>query len=227
MSEPLALGPCSASAAVAWQCPECSTIYYGDDARARTSASRCCNATCPREIDGAPCGKAVRKSYTYCDDCTSIRQAEHRREADARAYLVAEKVSAEDYDGPAIYFDGGPSGSSMKGDGYYRDVHELIDLCRGMDVPIPAYVWACDTNHPHTAADDLVYSALEEAYDDATDDVPRSEIRRLQELLNEWWEEQGMTWYSESRTRAVFIPLHMRDPEADAGFEPVFSDPDL
>lgn len=222
-----ALGPCSSGAAVAWVCNKCHVIRYGGGEQSRQMAESCCDATCENVLEtGAICGKKARRGWRVCDECHQRITAREAASAKADRIARAVKIPANEYRG-VVSCEGGPRGSSLVGDGYYRSIDELLTLCHDAGVAVPEYVWACDEYSPSTSADDVIESALDEAHEEASDSISRADVAELEKLLAAWWEKQGIVWYVENTEIAVHIPLYLREPRLDAGYEPPYSDPDV
>jgi hypothetical protein len=165
-------------------CGECKLIYRSGELEL---AENCCK---PWKCD--TCGAPTEKYWTACREC----RAKVQRDKDQAQWEKAEKVLAKDWDGPVW---------NTADDSYHPDLGDLIDdwVCdheRGEPLP---HVYVCDADTMKFDAERMIEHALEEHYEDASDDISQAAHEELQQALDAWTDKHGVTSYHPDYKRAV------------------------
>lgn len=126
-------------------CGKCGIVqspmtFGGDDAFTEELAEKCCKPVV------CECGKECDRSYTACQRCRGIREAER----DHAVFARAEKLK-EDYEGP-VY--------NPFTDEFFSDLGDLTDQQEDGD-ELPDYVHPCVTMRPSIDLDMLLEDAEE------------------------------------------------------------------
>ncbi len=100
--------------------------------------------------------------------------------------------------------------------GYFSDWEEFFDNWKSehklKDDIRPKYVWVTESVEMSINAESIVEQATEELYEDAYYDISDKEIKRLQEILNNWIKTCGVnTTYYENHKYKVRIPWEEYD----------------
>ena len=107
-----------------------------------------------------------------------------------------------DYDGP-VYFEGG---HGTLGDDYFATPGELAeyldDYCKD-DSSRPEFAFCCTSRPIALSVDDIIYSATEEAYEDASSDL--SGVDELREAVTRFNEANRtlLTWDMSPKFKAA------------------------
>lgn len=81
-------------------------------------------------------------------------------------------------------------------DRFFSDMDEALDWYKGNELVPPDAFALCEQEGMHISADDIVHSALEDHHEDSESEIDQAEIKRLQALLDEWCEKQGIvSWF--------------------------------
>jgi len=137
--------------------------------------------------------KARRQGHSECDQGARAQRGIERLE---KATLVPE------YDGP-VYFEGG---HGSLGDDYFATPDELAeyldDYCED-DSSRPEFAFCCTSRPIALSVDDIIYSATEEAYEDASGDLSGvDELREAVRLFNEA-NKALLTWDMDPKFKAA------------------------
>lgn len=169
-----------------------------------------CGTFCGKEEDyakyhcgGRPCddcGGPCKQHYTKCEEC----QRKNRAEKDAERVAKAEKISANEYDGP-VFWD--------ENDRYYHDIGEAWEAIKDdfdnvEDVKAQT-LWTCDKLYLTLRPSDILDNALEsqEHHDDARDWVSEKAYEELTRFCEAWNDAHGTSvesWFPNSKL--VVIP---------------------
>jgi hypothetical protein len=169
-------------------CSECGQLY---GLLSRDQAMRCCNWRCDT------CGEKTSNFRTTCNGCQDAQKSIR----DVERYEKAKKILWQDYQG-MMFRDGE----------YFQDLDD-VDSHYGDERP--DYVYATVRIDLKFDAGGVLGEALSAAYDDAYDDLRQSEIDRLQKLLDEWCEMQGMHWFESNESVAVILPEIEREEDTE------------
>ena len=161
------------------------------------------------------CGQIISKGYLK-HDCQKQREIDaaelekKRSEQLYRAQFAPPEVLDQSY-----FFYSDDYGND---DGYFSDWDEFFDYWHENGETIgderPEFVWATYPVEMHIDARDIVSNATEELYEDAYDDVDNKKIKELQEFLDKWCKDCGVTTtYYESPKYKVRIPWENYDSE--------------
>ena len=187
---------------IAFACGKCGILFtaavFGGGDGGLIAAEQLAKEHCEPKL--CTCGKECKKHYTICQECSDRKQVEK----EAAAFEKAKKVSIEEYEGQAVYWEDGPPGSSC-GDGYYSGIDELLDLCEDEGFDLPKYVWATTPVDLHIRAASILENALSEHYEDAYDDLGDKAETELQKLLDEWCAKQKIRSWEKDYGVAVLI----------------------
>lgn len=200
LPEPFTLTVQETGVVVGFMCRDCTMTHpiakqvgpdYGDAcAQARLNAIRCCNRVCE-------CGTPVEaQCYLYCEACRN----KHEVEREHIRYKHAKKISPLEYNG-WVFVEG-----YGNNDGYFASLEVLRDHCRIHRKQLPAYVWTCLPLEFEIDADSIIDSALDEHYEDASDNITSVARGALQYMLDAWTEKQGIKTYTVDDDVAVVIP---------------------
>ena len=161
------------------------------------------------------CGRVIPKGYLKCD-CQKQREIDaaelkkKRKEQLDRAEFAPSEVLDQSY-----FFYSDDYGND---DGYFSDWDEFFDYwyLNGGSIgdERPEFVWATYPVEMHIDARDIVSNATEELYEDACDDVDSKHIKELQDFLDKWCKDCGVstTYYKDSKYK-VRIPWENYDSE--------------
>lgn len=197
-----------------WMCRKCrvlaaschSPVQVGDrettweekSESARKRAERCCNPTCDK------CGAKCRPEYRLCEPCDALKRAEDARRREARLFEKATKLTVDEWgksDAAEWLFDD-------RCDKWFRDLDEAEEwYADDEERERPAYLW-CSVPirwKPH-ASDDIASQMHDHFHEDASDDIPDAEWKRLDAFVNEWWAEQGVVSFEPDFSRCVLLP---------------------
>ena len=149
---------------IAYKCSNCGQAYLD-----KSFADKCCK---PKHCED--CGIEIPKDnyYIVCDECRSKR--EEKRELDR--YNKATKYTFESAPKESIEYVYNEKYPHNEG---YFDYDEGDDLEYGIK-----YVYGTKRVSPSYDAWDVVESMLEESYEDATDNVDKNELEKLQLAIN-------------------------------------------
>lgn len=90
-------------------------------------------------------------------------------------------------------------------DGYYASIADLLEHCADHNLTPPEYAWACDQTFPQTRAEGVIEQGLDEHHSDASSEVNHVQARELQEFLDAWWKDTGISSYYMDYDRAVVL----------------------
>lgn len=191
---------------VAYACSICGTIFsplsFGENKEAAVVAENTARIHC-RVF--CRCGVRLPPRRTLCDSCW----AQDEQEREERKFEMAVKVPRELDDGFPVFWDGH---LGSMGDGFFVNIGEVIDLCEESGIPLPAYVWSCYPKKFTVDADVVLIEAFQEHVEGARDQLREGAEKRLQEFLDGWCAEQGIsTWYPDYR-KAILLGLFERRP---------------
>lgn len=192
MKAPIALIRSDTGVATFWCCAECGT-FCGDQ---EDYAKYHCGGR-PCDL----CGQLCEKHKTRCPECI----ASERAKKDAERIAKAEKIKAEDYDGP-VYWD--------ERDTYYSDVGEAWeaicdDFYETVDLAKDQTLWACDVTQLTLHPNEILEAAIEgqEHHEDAMDHISQNAWDELRAFCENWNVEHGSavkSWFPNKKL--VVIP---------------------
>lgn len=185
---------------VGYACGNCGAFFAktSEVSCAKEAAERCHNYTC------SDCGVKTDQYRTLCQKCIQLRE----QKKDKERYDEAPKVKYGDYKGAYLYFD-----DTRIGREGYLAVEDLEDELVAYDGELPTYAWACMPFY--IDASDVVDQALEDHYENASDDISSTEIKKLQSYLDAWCESQHITSYMENGTVVEFEESLLADLNAE------------
>ncbi len=156
-------------AGVLEQCPDC---YRG------------VRKVCPE------CGTVMARGYTYCNQpsCRAKREATDF----AKRLEKAKKIKASD---PiAVAMGMFCSEDITYNDGYFFSWEDFFDSLDGrmeLDIDRPRYVWGTVASSIKFDAGSIIENACDDLHEDASSDIPDSDIAELQKYLDEWCNRQA------------------------------------
>ena len=159
------------------------------------------------------CGRVIPKGYLKCD-CQKQREidAAELKKKEREQLDKAQFAPPEVLDQSELFY----SDDYGNDDGYFSDWDEFFDYWHEHGETIgddrPEFVWATYPVEMHIDARDIVSNATEELYEDAYDDVDSKQIKELQDFLDKWCKDCGVstTYYKDSKYK-VRIPWENYD----------------
>ena len=153
------------------------------------------------------CGKPFKKGCATCD-CSGAIAADKTKEAEK--YLKALEL-AEKHEPSALgtVFVMACSEFYTHNEGYFQDWSDFFDDWNENHLDCkqrPQYVWATDSERMSFNAYDIVEHACEDMYEDAMSDIDADAIKELQDYLDKWEKQNGVTSYFETHKHAIRIP---------------------
>jgi hypothetical protein len=187
----------------AWACGQCGQVAdknYAD--------TYCC---VPEEIRNPPsvctvCGVTGKYFYKgeFCEYCSF-----DERIKDGKLKLIT--------------FEEVPKNLHMPfsdDDDYFEDMESFVESwidnhSDDPEVRRPKYLTVNKYGENRLDASDIAYSWLEEAYEDAVEDVTKEATAELQKLLDDWCEKQGIVWY-EPTSKVIEIDWSIADAKKES-----------
>lgn len=130
------------------------------------------------------CKKPVR-GMCMDTECRNYRE----KIAEKKRLNKAIRVSYEDAPNESkkmMYSDDYPYN-----EGYFSDIEDLLEHCKDIDIPAPAYVWSTQEINLGMDAYSIVESACDELHEEAINNIEN--IEELQDFLNAWCAKQTGT----------------------------------
>lgn len=200
---------------VAYACPGCGQLFQiipePDEktgiARSKKLADECCPPrVCPR------CNKApVTRGQPLCDSCS----AETGKQVEDQRFAAATKIREPEWKGPVYWpqapFDGDHGGrywsnvAALRKDIGDRNAKRAAEQPPRSPIPVPPYVYATKPIPFRLDGAGMVVSALEDHAEDAASRISQEEMARLQKLLDDWAQKQGIASYEEDLSRVVVL----------------------
>lgn len=175
-----------------WACGICNHTVYGGEA----NANRCC------KCDKTDCDRPAVKHSIYCEEHRLANHAEMDAASDKREaarFEKAVKVSWRDYDGPVYHSDA----RGTCGDGYFRDVGELVEEFLDNEKPVPKYCYATYKLGLALDARRWIEDELaDEHHEDAIDEL---DIDALQKLVDEWLKTNQTSSFMQNDAKVVLL----------------------
>jgi hypothetical protein len=181
---------------IGYACAECQLyhsplVYACGEEKGRKAAyeaaKHCCHRLCSDcGKDMFEPGKKPGACYTCCEECRNKKFSE----AEKSRYDKAKKVSAKEY-----------NGRLCMNDEFFTDWYEIAeklqedyDLDDLLDGNIPV-VYACQDIPFKMYANDIIESALEDHYEDASGQISQKSETRLQRMLDKWcYDQEIVSW---------------------------------
>lgn len=177
-----------------YACGKCHQFWGGE----QKLADECCGQRI------CECGTTItEKHFTVCAECRAKREVER----EAALFEKATKVTLAEYEHEVVYWEG--SGSGDMGDGFWS-IDALLEHCEQEEIELPEYVWGCTPKQMMLDGTDIVSRELEDAYENAFDDVSEEHLRQLNDFLTEWCKKENIVSWDTDMGVAVMLP----QPEA-------------
>lgn len=160
----------------AYQCKKCNRTYLD-----RKSAEQCC---APKHCED--CGKRIKPYRIVCESCRT-----------KRLFNKAEKLTIDQWDG---YIQRDGYGSN---EGYFESISELLEWCEDEGTNPPDWVFCCELVKHRLNIDNAIETMLEEAYDDAWDDLVDED--GLRQFIDAWNAKQKVASYYPDYTKVVVL----------------------
>lgn len=143
------------------------------------------------------CGKQIRKgSIDYCDcEQYKTKEEEEKRIKYQEQISRAEEANIIDVDSEMWLYD-------MQTDDYFSDIDSFVDAYKDFDEyesdeemmnNLPEVLWLADPVDISMDADNIIESACEELYEDASENISSEDRKELQNMLDEWCKKQTGT----------------------------------
>lgn len=187
-------------------CGKCGIISSGSHVRGtdtviRERLQRLANECCAPPTC-ADCGKVREKNYyVVCDRCKEKRDAGREVER----FEKAKKLTVEEWSASAsadcFLLDD-------RCDKWFRDLDDAEEwYADDAERERSAYLW-CTTpvKWKPDASGDIADRMHDHYSEDACEGISDAEYKRLDEFVNQWWEEQGVVSYEPDYSRCVLLP---------------------
>ena len=143
------------------------------------------------------CGKQIRKgSIDYCDcEQYKAKEEEEKRIKYQEQISKAEEVNIKDIDSDMWFYD-------EQTDDYFSDIDYFVDAYKDSDEyesdeemmnNLPKVLWLTDPVDITMNADNIIESACEELYEDASENISSKDRKELQDMLDKWCSKQTGT----------------------------------
>lgn len=134
------------------------------------------------------CGKELGR-ITYCTSNQCRLQRDRKEEL--RLYKNAKKYTLDNVPKESCeYFYHESFGYD---NGYFYDIDSLEDYCKENDIDMPKYIWGTYKKTLHIEAYDIIENVLEEWYEDAISMVDDKAMSKLQDSLDEFCVNCGLS----------------------------------
>ena len=151
-----------------------AALYNLAHEAAQSAAEKCCAPRYCKE-----CGVGVENYRVLCRSCGELVRLR-------KATPIPERQWTD-----PVECEGVPGGW---GDGFFRDIDDLLDACEVYEVPPPAYCWPCTARPLALNADSLLEHAVDDMHEDAMDEIVDAD--GVYEFVEAWNAKQTCkSWY--------------------------------
>jgi hypothetical protein len=169
-----------------WLCSACRAVWSNED-----RAEACCR---PRQC--VDCKEQVAVDFVRCNACSErVRAAE-----EDVALLRAHKVWHLDYKDHCLYWD-----RSDDNGGFFPNREALAEHCQSQHLKMPLWVWGSLPRGFLIDVEAVLAGALEDHPYEARNLIPVSEVKRLQDFMDEWAMAQSLQSFDVDDETAVIL----------------------
>ncbi len=188
-----------------WYCGKCKCIV-GDRTGGKDAAEKCCE---PSKCE--QCGAEVERYWRSCGECR--RKNEVKREQER--FALSKKLTLDEW-GASDVCDNMLMHPTA--DKWFRDLDDFEEWlsCDSGRVR-PSYLWCSEhIRWRPDASGDLRDRLHDNFHEDAADDISDDEYKRLDDMVNAWWQENRVISYEPDYSRCVLLA----ELSSDAAHEP-------
>ena len=175
-------------------CPTCGGIgFMLQDDKWLVPCKNCNNGIVPKcKYCGEPMLLNKPNGYTYkCSnpncDYDKLEAIEYKNKQDENELNRFNKAIQYTFDNvPKDSIEFMYSDSYGYNEGFFNEIEELEDYCYDEDIAMPKYVWCTKPIRFSLDGWDLVERALEDSYEDASDNVDGDELKELQNACDKF-----------------------------------------
>lgn len=160
-----------------------AALYNLAHEAAQSAAEDCCAPRCCRE-----CGVEVENYRTMCRPC-----------GDLVRLRKAKPIPERQWTDP-VECEGVPGGW---GDGFFRDIDDLLESCEDHEVEVPAYCWPCTAKPLALDPDQLLEHAVDDMHEDAMDQIEAAD--ELVAFIEAWNAKQTCRSWCPDMSRVVVL----------------------